>query len=149
MKANGDTAVVPGSRHHVSDMTIIEQLASDDVLDSAYEWRYRQRRKYSANVGAWAFRREWAQQKEQIKAELFSANYRFSLLTRITLKDGEDTDPWSASDALVLKAMALVLGLYLPVSRRCTHIEATAVRNLPSERSATICRTIASCCGPR
>ncbi len=53
----------------------------------------------------------------------FSANYRFSLLTRITLKDGEDTDPWSASDALVLKAMALVLGLYLPVSRRCTHIK--------------------------
>ena len=38
-----------------------------------------------------------------------SENYRFSLLTRITLKDGEDTDLWSARDALVLKALALAL----------------------------------------
>lgn len=51
------------------------------------------------------------------------ASYRFSLLTRITLKDGEETDLWSARDALVLKALALVLGSYLPVSRRCTHIK--------------------------
>lgn len=52
-----------------------------------------------------------------------SGTYRFSLLTRITRTDGEDTDLWSARDALVLKAMALVLGAYLPVSRRCTHIK--------------------------
>lgn len=48
-----------------------------------------------------------------------SENYRFSLLTRITLKDGEDTDLWSARDALVLKALALALGEHLPVSRSC------------------------------
>ena len=52
-----------------------------------------------------------------------SGNYRFSLLTRITLQDGEDTDLWSARDALVLKALALVLGEHLPVSRSCTHIK--------------------------
>ncbi|MBI1875497.1 MAG: hypothetical protein HYS05_16635 [Acidobacteria bacterium] len=104
-------------------MPIIEQLASDDVLDRAYAWLCQRRREYSANSDVWAFRREWAQQKEQIKAELLSAHYRFSLLTHITRKDGEDTDLWSARDALVLKAMALVLGSYLPVSRRCTHIK--------------------------
>ena len=48
-----------------------------------------------------------------------SENYRFSLLTRITLKVGEDTDLWSARDALVLKALALALGEHLPVSRSC------------------------------
>lgn len=102
---------------------MIEQLASDDVLERAYEWLCRRRREYSANSDVWAFRREWTQQKEPIKADLLSANYRFSLLTRVTLKDGEDTDLWSARDALVLKAMALVLGSYLPVSRCCTHIK--------------------------
>jgi hypothetical protein len=38
-------------------------------------------------------------------------------------RDGEDADLWSARDALVLKAMALVLGEHLPVSHRCTHIK--------------------------
>jgi RNA-directed DNA polymerase len=70
--------------------------------------------------------------------------YRFSLLTRIiTLKDGDDTNLWSARDALVLKALALVLEKHLPVSSRCTHIKAHggakfAVRdvrgNLPHNR---------------
>ncbi|MGO9682625.1 MAG: hypothetical protein ACLPTZ_08565 [Beijerinckiaceae bacterium] len=49
-------------------------------------------------------------EKEKIKRELLSGDYRFSLLSRITLQDGEDTDLWSARDALVLKALAIVLG---------------------------------------
>jgi RNA-directed DNA polymerase len=34
-------------------MTILAQLASDDVLDSAYEWLCRRRRDYSANADVW------------------------------------------------------------------------------------------------
>ena len=83
---------------------MIEQLTSDDVPDSAYEWLCRRRRDYSANADVWALRRCWPREKEEIKGELLS------LLTRITLKDGEDTDLWSARNALVLKALALVLG---------------------------------------
>ena len=111
-------------RHHFSRMTILAQLASDDVLDSAYGWLCRQRRRdYSANADVWAFRRDWARKKEQIKDELDAGSYRFSLLIRITLKDGEDTDLWSARDALVLKALAIVLAEHLPISPRCTHIK--------------------------
>jgi hypothetical protein len=72
----------------------------------------------------WAFRRDWVREKERIKGELLSGNYRFSLLSRITLKDGDDTDLWSARDALVLKALALVLAKHLPDSSCCTHIKA-------------------------
>ena len=64
-----------------------------------------------------------AGEKQRIKDELLSTDCPFSLLTRITLKDGEDTDLWSARDALVLKALAIVLGQHLPVSRSCTHIK--------------------------
>ena len=121
---NGSILVATNLRHHLSGYgAIIEQLASDDVLDSAYEWLCRRRREYSANSDVWAFRRDWSREKEQIKDELLSGNYRFSLLTRITLKDGEDTDLWSARDALVLKALAIVLGEHLPVSPRCTHLK--------------------------
>jgi hypothetical protein len=77
-------------------MAIIEQLASNDMLDSAYEWLRRRRRDYSANADVWAFRRDCPREKERIKGELLSGDYRFSLLSRITLKDGEQTDLWSA-----------------------------------------------------
>ena len=104
-------------------MPILAQLASDDVLDMAYEWLCRRRRDYSANSDVWALRRDWARKKEQIKDELLSGNYRFSLLTRITLKDGDDADLWSARDALVLKALAIVLGKHLPIAPRCSHLK--------------------------
>ena len=91
-------------------MPILAQLASDDVLDSAYDWLCRRRRDYSANADVWAFRRSWPGEKEKIKRELLSGDYRFSLLSRITLQDGEYTDLWSAHDALALKALAIVLG---------------------------------------
>jgi len=42
--------VVSNLRQHLFGMMILEQLASDDVLDSAYEWLCRRRREYSAKV---------------------------------------------------------------------------------------------------
>ncbi len=53
----------------------------------------------------------------------FAGAYRFALLDRITLADGGDIDLWSARDALVLKALAMVLADVLPVSPRCTHVK--------------------------
>jgi hypothetical protein len=44
-------------------------------------------------------------------------------LQRVTKADGSEADLWSARDALVLKALTLVLARVLPVSPRCTHIK--------------------------
>jgi hypothetical protein len=68
-------------------MSIIAQLASDDVLDSAYAWLCRRRRGYSANSDVWSFRRGWLCEKAQIKDQLLSGNYRFSLLGKRNKKD--------------------------------------------------------------
>ena len=57
-----------------------------------------------------------------LKAALVAGRSRFGLLTRVTLKDGEKINLWSARDALVLKALAIVLAKHLPVSPRCTHV---------------------------
>ncbi len=78
---NGIVVVVSNLRHQFSPVTILAQLASDEVLDSAYEWLCRRRRDYSANSDVWSFRRCWPREKAQIKAELQSGSYRFSLLS--------------------------------------------------------------------
>jgi hypothetical protein len=94
---NGSILVVFDPRHHLLGMPILAQITSDDVLDTAYGWLCRRRQDYSANSDVWALRRNWPREKEQIKRELLSGNYRFSLLLRVTLKDGEDTNLWSAA----------------------------------------------------
>ncbi len=104
-------------------MPIIAQLASDNMLDAAFEWLCHRRRKYSANNDIWSFRRDWPNEKERIRQELVAGCYRFSLLSRVTLKNGDEIDLWSSRDALVLKTIALVLAEHLPLSRRYTHLK--------------------------
>ena len=47
--------------------------------------------------------------------------YRFSPLTRIHRSE-DDLEIWAALDTLVLKAMAIVLGRRLNLSRSCYHL---------------------------
>ena len=71
---------------------ILAQLASDDVLDTAYDWLCKRRRDYPPNEDIWAFRRRWPREKDRLRAELVAGQYRFSLLARITIADGEEVD---------------------------------------------------------
>ena len=102
------------------------------------------RRDYSPNADVWAFRRDWLREKEQIKADLPSGNYRFSLLTRITLEDGEETDLWSARDALVLKA-----GNHQPRRERAVSTRACSHQRLRNGASMRECGRSASSRGQR
>ncbi len=102
---------------------MLNRLASDAVLDDAHEWLCHRRRDYPANADVWSFRRHWLDEKRRIQADLLAGEFRFGLLDRITLADGSDIDLWSARDALVLKALTIVLSDILPVSPRCTHVK--------------------------
>jgi hypothetical protein len=104
-------------------MVHLDRLASDAVLNAAYEWLCHRRRDYPDHADVWSFRRNWANEKARINRELVAGRFRFGLLDRITLGDGDDIDLWSAPDALVLKALAIVLSDVLPVSRVCTHVK--------------------------
>ncbi len=106
-----------------TDMAILADLTSDDMLDTAYDWLCKRRRNYPADADVWSLRQAWAQEKNKIKAALASGRYRFGLLTRITLVGGEEVDLWSARDAMVLKTLTIVLAKHLPVSPRCTHVK--------------------------
>jgi hypothetical protein len=102
---------------------MMAQLTSDVVLDEAFEWLCIRRKEYPDRADVWDFRRNWAPEKARLRADLLSGDYRFGLLTRIDTADGEVIDLWAARDAVVLKALTIVLAGVLPLSRRCTHVK--------------------------
>ena len=89
--------------------TVRPEISSDAVLYAVYSWLCKRRRDYPADADVWSFRRDWAEEKRRIQAELSAGHIRFSLLDQITLANGEDIDLWSARDVLVLKALTIAL----------------------------------------
>ena len=91
-------------------------------MDSSHRKpRFWGRRSHHADV--WDLRRHWPAEKARLRSDLSTGDFRFGLLDRITKADGEEVDLWSPRDALVLKALAMVLAKHLPVSRSCTHVK--------------------------
>ncbi len=76
----------------IPHMAIVAERTSDEVLDTAYGWLCRRRRDYPADADVWSFRQGWAREKDRLKAALAGGRYRFGLLARVTLKDGEEVD---------------------------------------------------------
>ena len=104
-------------------MLTLEDILADEVLDRAFAWLCHQRRHWPDATDVWDFRRRWRDEKRHLQAELRERRFRFGLLTRVTRGDGTEIDLWSARDAVVLKALAWLLGSHLPLSRRCTHLK--------------------------
>ncbi len=86
-------------------MIVIEDIIVDEILNQAYAWLCKRRQGYSCYADVWSFRRNWKQEKARLKADLLEGSYRVSLLSRVTLKNQQEIDLWSARDALVLKAL--------------------------------------------
>ena len=102
---------------------MMEEIASDDVLEQSYRWLCERRKDYSHNDEVWLVRFRWSEEKPDLQAQLIEGRYRFSPLRRIHGTD-EDLEIWSALDSLVLKAMAIVLTKHLAptLSRQCFHL---------------------------
>ena len=102
---------------------LMQALTSEAVLDDAYAWLCRQRKRWPASADIWTYRRQWATEKARLQRELHAGTYQLGLLRRTTLANGEEVDLWSARDALVMKALTLALQPVLPVSTHCTHLK--------------------------
>ena len=105
---------------------LIARIASDDVLEQAYQWLCQKRSHYHFNGDIWQLRRWWSEKKAYIQKLLLAGQYRFRELRLIRGKD-RDVEWWSSLDALVLKAISLVLGEHLKphLSDRCFHLAGT------------------------
>lgn len=101
----------------------MQEIASDQVLEQAYTWLCERRRDYSYNDDVWEVRFRWTEIRTTMRADLLGGRYRFSPLRRIHRAD-DAVEIWSALDALVLKAMAIVLAKHLAphLSSRCFHL---------------------------
>ncbi|MCP4000036.1 MAG: hypothetical protein GY727_03910 [Gammaproteobacteria bacterium] len=102
---------------------LIHRIASDPVIDEAYQWLCKRRANLSHNNDVWELRRNWQQLKPELQQILLEGEYRFSPLVEIRFPDG-NLECWCAADSLVLKAMAIVLGKHLApeISSPCVHV---------------------------
>jgi hypothetical protein len=67
---------------------------------------------YLANDDVWNVRWKWTEFQPQLQVQIRTGAYRFSPLRRYRTTEGA-REVWAAPDALVLKAVALVLGRHL------------------------------------
>jgi len=89
-------------------MSMLAALLSNTTLDAAFCWLCQQRKDYSHNSDVWELRRNWPQGKEQLRFDVRHCRYQFSAL-KVYLIHGERKEVWSARDALLLKALSIVL----------------------------------------
>ena len=104
------------------DITL-DDILDEGILEAAYTWLCKRRRNYPDHADVWNFRRHWKREIVRLRRELLEGSYRLGLLSRTALESGEEVDLFSARDALVLKALALVLASRLSLSRNCTHLK--------------------------
>jgi RNA-directed DNA polymerase len=104
----------------------LDEVLADETISTAYDWLCERRKDYPESADIWSFRRNWERQRQALIEQVRAGAYRFQLLTRVTLKSGEEIDLWSTRDALLLKCLALVLLKHLPCSSRCFHTSSTS-----------------------
>ena len=101
----------------INQMTAI---ASHSVLDNAYAWLRHQRLDAPANRPFWALSLQWPRIRFQLRLQLQSGDYQLSPLQHIQLQNGEWVSRWQPMDAIVLKAMTLVLTPYMSQTMNLT-----------------------------
>jgi RNA-directed DNA polymerase len=105
-------------------MDWMDEIASESVLNQAYAWLCERRRDYSPNDDVWDVRWRWEELRPKLQDWLRAGVYRLGAARRFSVGD-ETIEVWSALDALVLKATAIVLaGHWLSdLSSHCHHLE--------------------------
>ena len=123
-------------------LMLIYRIASDDVLETAFQWMCEKRAHHHFNSDVWQVRRWWDEKKLHLQQQLRSGSYQFREL-RLIRGEEQSIEYWSSLDALVLKAMSIVLTEHLKphLSERVFHLAGTggmkgAVREVAANLSA-------------
>gem|GEM_PF-1469058 len=90
-------------------MNLLDRLTADETIETAYQWLCDRRSNYHHNNDVWQLRRWRAEKIPELVAQLRAGTFRFRE-QRVVCARGERKEIWAARDALVLKALALVLG---------------------------------------
>ena len=103
---------------------LIYEVCSDSLLEEAFCWLCKTRQHSSYNNSVWHLRSNWGTAKVELQKALRRNTYHLSPLKRYVIED-RAIDCWDAKDAVVLKALSLVLYkiFKLDVSQHCTHVK--------------------------
>ena len=104
-------------------MYLMVLAASEEVLNLAYEWLCERRKEFSYNADVWDLRWRWEKIRPQLQEQLLAGTYRLGTVKRYQTPE-KTIELWSAVDALVLKALSIVLSRRLvPIfSKSCYHL---------------------------
>ena len=99
----------------------IIDVASDRALHLTFTWLCQRRVDYADSSDVWNVRFRWAALKPWLQEELLAGRYRFSPVRRFR-REGEYIELWASLDAVVLKALAIVLNRRLGFAPTCYHL---------------------------
>lgn len=114
---------------HAMDLKLqtlsIEAIAADSVITEAFQWLCSRRHKQQHNADIWDLRWCWPNEKARLQRSLLKGNYRFAPLDWFLSEEGDLIELYNARDALVLKAISIVLtrALLPELSSNCYHIK--------------------------
>jgi len=105
-------------------MQLIEKVASDEIIEQAFLWLCLKRKEHSPNNDVWNLRRHWQTVKPNLQQQLLDGTYQFSPQQEIRFET-DTIELWASLDALVLKAVTLVLTQHLKphTSNQCVHVK--------------------------
>ena len=105
-------------------MQLIEKVASDEIIEQAFLWLCLKRKEHSPNNDVWNLRRHWQTVKPNLQQQLLDGTYQFSPQQEIRFET-DTIELWASLDALVLKAVTLVLTQHLKphISNQCVHVK--------------------------
>ncbi len=109
--------------HYASNL--MSRVISSAVLEAAFAAVVKRREQDSHNSDIWWLRRHWGTEKQALRSRLLSGTYQLSPLAVLGSRDEHRLTRWTALDAVVLKAITLVLTeeLQPKMDARCHHLK--------------------------
>ena len=110
------------------------RVVSDAVLDQAYKMICKQRFNHHPNSDNWHIRFHWNESKPTMQTQLTNGQYQFDP-ARVCLLNGQYINVFGSRDAIVLKALSIVLSPHVNqrVSKLCFHVDPSFQRVLVYE----------------
>ncbi len=105
------------------DTNLLSQVVSTENLDNAFKAVYPRRQKNGPNSCIWSLSLRWPEVRDEMRIRLLAGNYELSPVS-VYRSDQGYLSCWGSYDAVILKALSLVLAPLVSdsVGTRCYHL---------------------------
>ncbi|MEB5889992.1 RNA-directed DNA polymerase [Enterobacter roggenkampii] len=95
---------------------------SEALLDTAFSWLKQQRKGFPPDADIWHLWLHWSEEKHRLLSRLNADSYLLSPVMLVRNTAGSWHGIWSATDALVIKCIAILTAEIFPSHARCEHL---------------------------